>query len=214
MITQKDTTIYRGVIEADHPLTTYADLNCKVVQPMFSFFRRPITNIQPLSDFTLLEVYDYITGPEAKENTLKLRCFSDAKQAKKFKAFNFDYCTFSGRFSVRSDSKLLQHSGLMCLDFDHVPNWDLLCKQLINDEHFTTQLLFRSPSGDGIKWIVNLNPTLEQAGLTHAQYFCSISNYIKARYNIEADPSGKDISRACFLPYAPDAVFNFKILES
>lgn len=40
------------------------------------------------------------------------------------------------------------------------------------------------------------------------EYFRAVSNYIKKTYGVEPDKSGKDIARACFLPYDPDAFIN------
>lgn len=124
--------------------------------------------------------------------------------AKKFKANNFDYCTFSGTFTSRSDKALIQHSGLLCVDFDHLKDVSTLFQRLLNDEYFDTQLLFRSPSGDGLKWIIPIDTTTA----THADFFRAIANYIQQTYGIEADKSGKDISRACFLPHDPQAFIN------
>ncbi|MFN5784539.1 MAG: BT4734/BF3469 family protein [Flavobacteriia bacterium] len=39
-----------------------------------------------------------------------------------------------------------------------------------------------------------------------------MSNYLKHNYRIEADPSGKDISRACFLCHDPNAFIHPKHL--
>lgn len=192
----------------------YADSNIgktaksAVSGPLFSFFRAPITNTKPHSFFTLLEAYNYIVGAQAKERTEKLRSFGDAKKSRIFKAANFDYCTFSGTFTTRSDKALIKHSGLLCIDFDHLQNFDSLRSQLLQDEYFDTQLLFRSPSGDGLKWIVEID--LSQA--SHADYFRAVANYLFQTYGVEADKSGKDISRACFLPHDPNCFINSKYL--
>lgn len=174
----------------------------------FSFFASPINNTRPSKNFTLLDAYRYIIGDTAKERTLKLRSFADAKQSRMFKAANFDYCTFSGTFTSRSDKALIKHSGLLCIDFDHLQNLDSLRSQLLQDEYFDTQLLFRSPSGDGLKWIVEID--LSQA--SHADYFRAVANYLFQTYGVEADKSGKDISRACFLPHDPNCFINSKYL--
>lgn len=42
----------------------------------------------------------------------------------------------------------------MCLDFDHVENIMELKQKLLNYEYFDTELLFVSPSGNGLKWII------------------------------------------------------------
>lgn len=175
----------------------------------FSFFSSPITNTKPSKNFTLLDAYYYIKGDTAKERTKKLRSFADAKQSRMFKAANFDYCTFSGTFTTRTDKALINHSGLLCIDFDHLPKLDSLRSQLLKDEYFDTQLLFRSPSGDGLKWVIEID--ISQT--THADYFRAVANYLFQTYGIEADKSGKDISRACFLPHDPNCFINPKYLN-
>jgi hypothetical protein len=172
--------------------------------PMFSFFKSPITNTQPHSRATLRQIYNAIRGDYYKEQTDKLRTITDPQQARKFKAQNFDYCTFSGIFTTRSDKAQLSHSGLICFDFDHIENINTLRFQLLKDEYLNTQLLFKSPSGNGLKWIVSIEPNPH----THADYFHAISDYLKQKYNVEVDKSGKDLSRACFLPYDPHAYIN------
>ncbi len=179
-----------------------------VNSPLFSFFSSPITNTKPSKNFTLLDAYNYIIGDTAKERTQKLRSFADAKQSRMFKAANFDYCTFSGTFTTRSDKALIKHSGLLCIDFDHLQNLDSLRSQLLQDEYFDTQLLFRSPSGDGLKWIVEI----DISQVPHADYFRAVANYLFKTYGVEADKSGKDISRACFLPHDSQCFINQKFM--
>ena len=96
---------------------------------------------------------------------------------------------------------MLQHSNLLTIDFDHLENLQELKAQLLNDEYFETEMLFTSPSGDGLKWIIRI----DVSEVTHSEYFTAVANYIKHTYNIEVDQSGKDVSRACFLPYDPTA---------
>lgn len=173
-------------------------------KPQFSFFKAPISNTKPHQCVSLLDVYRYIVGDSAKQKTATLRAFTDSRQAKAYKANNFDYCTFSGTFTQRNDKALTQHSGLLCLDFDHLKDLETLFQRLLEDEYFDTQLLFRSPSGDGLKWVI----PIDTAECSHANYFRAVANYIQHTYNVEVDKSGKDLSRACFLPHDPNAFIN------
>jgi hypothetical protein len=172
--------------------------------PLFSFFKAPISNTKPHKAVSLLQIYNAIKGNYYQERTQKLRAISDVAQARQFKASNFDYCTFSGVFTTRNDKNLLQHSGLMAVDFDHLPNLETLRQALLADEYFDTQLLFVSPSGDGLKWIISVDTTTT----THGDYFAAVANYILQTYGVEVDKSGRDISRACFLPHDPQAFIN------
>jgi hypothetical protein len=174
-----------------------------------SFFKAPIKNTIPHKTVSLVQVYNAITGEYYKQHTEKLRSISDTVQARKYKAANFDYCTFSGVFTARNDKSLVTHSELMCIDFDHVQNTDTLRQALLADEYFDTQLLFVSPSGDGLKWIIEINTRKA----SHGEYFASVANYILQTYSVEVDKSGKDISRACFIPFDPNAFINPLLLN-
>ena len=175
-----------------------------IVVRHFSFFKAPIRNTIPYKSISLLDAYNYIVGDYAKKRTQKLRSITDPKQARQYKATNFDYCTFSGIFQTRNDKALVNHSGLLCIDFDHLQNVDLLRNQLLQDEYFETQLLFVSPSGDGLKWIISINTVKA----SHSEFLAAVANYILQTYKVEVDKSGRDISRACFLPYDPQAFIN------
>ena len=181
-----------------------------IEEASFSFYKAPIKNTVPHKTATLFQIYNAITGDFYKEHTDKLRSITDPKQARQFKASNFDYCTFSGVFTSRNDKKIVQHSGLMAVDFDHLPNLEEVRQSLLVDEYFDTQLLFVSPSGDGLKWIIPIDTTTTP----HSEYFAAVANYILQTYGIEVDKSGRDISRACFLPHDPNAFISPLILEN
>ena len=176
--------------------------------PLFSYFKNPVTNIFPSKQANLLEVYHLIKSDSFITATDTLRNSEDAKKAKEYKAAHFDYVTFSGTFSKRTDKALLQHSGLLTIDFDHVAHPQSLKQQLLGDEYFETELLFISPSGDGLKWVIPIDLTKA----THQDYFKSISNYILHQYQVKIDPSGKDTSRACFLPHDAGVYINPKYI--
>lgn len=176
----------------------------KVEEASFSFFKAPIINTKPHKAVSLLQIYNAIKGDYYKDRIQKLRAISDVGQARKYKAANFDYCTFSGTFTTRNDKALIKHSELLCVDFDHLQNLNDLKSRLLADEYFDTQLLFVSPSGDGLKWIIPIDTT----ATPHSQYFAAIANYIQQTYGVEVDKSGRDISRACFLPYDPQVYIN------
>lgn len=166
-----------------------------------SFFKAPVRNVFPAETMRLHQVFALITSDKYKRITEDLRAISDVKEARKFKANRFDYVTFSGTFEKRNDNNLLEHSNLLTIDFDHLDNLQELKTALLNDEYFETEMLFTSPSGDGLKWIIRI----DVSEVTHSEYFTAVANYIKHTYNIEVDQSGKDVSRACFLPYDPTA---------
>lgn len=166
-----------------------------------SFFKAPVRNVFPSQTLSLGKIYELIISDMYKAITEDLRSIEDIKERRKFKANRFDYVTFSGVFERRNDKYLQKHSNLITIDFDHLEDLNKVREQLLSDSYFETELLFVSPSGDGLKWIIRID--LEEA--TQAEYFIAISNYIKQTYNIEVDASGKDVSRACFLPHDANA---------
>lgn len=183
-----------------------------MVRKPFQFYRAPIMNVQSRTTMTIKEAYQYITSLEPMERTHKLRAFNDEKEAKKFKAQNFDFALFSGTFRQRKAEALSEHSGLICLDFDHVGNhrqrWALR-EKLLKDPYFKTELLFTSPSGDGLKWIVSIDIDRHD----HLTWFIALQNYIRHTYGVEADKACKDVCRACFLPHDASCYVNPIILQ-
>jgi hypothetical protein len=180
----------------------------KPAPPVFSYFTKPVSNVIPSRQVSLVEVYYLLKGNELASCTSTLRNISDPKEARKYKAQNFDYVTFSGTFAKRNDANLQKHSGLLTIDFDHIEDIPSLKGALLNDNYFETELLFISPSGDGLKWVIPIDLTKAK----HHDYFKAVTNYVFHTYNLEIDQSGKDISRACFLPHEPETFINPKYL--
>ena len=170
--------------------------------PTFSFFRRPVQNLNPCATWTLEDAWRYITGSEAAEATEQLRSLTNKDEQRKFKSTHFDYVTFSGTFKKRGKGQLIHHSGLLCLDFDNVSDVESLFKRLLQDKCFMTRLLFRSPSGNGLKWVIQIDCSDAE---DHDEYFESLLEYCTQTYGITPDQQCRDIGRACFLPHDPDA---------
>ncbi|MBW6536606.1 MAG: hypothetical protein K0B11_16470 [Mariniphaga sp.] len=179
------------------------------IKQKFSFFKSPVTNVTPYRDITLLDAHRVITGKYYKRQTLKLRLLSDKQENRRFKATHFPYCTFSGTFTRRNEDSLILHSGLISLDFDHMKDIQTLKLQLLKDPYFQTELLFVSPNGAGLKWIVSIDVT---GKYSHADWFQAIYNYIRETYNIEIDKSCRDVARASFLSHDKEAFIHPKYL--
>ena len=156
-----------------------------------------------------MDVYRYVVGHYACPQTEALRSMTSPADAKRYKATHFDYCTFSGLFRKRNEKELIMHSGLMCLDFDHLENKEVVKQQLLNHEYFDTELLFTSPSGNGLKWII----PVDLKGWEHSRFFKAVTNCVRATGLPMVDMSGNDVARACFLPYDPQAYINPKYNE-
>lgn len=187
--------------------------------PSFSIFRRPVTNKHPYQVVNLIDVFNYIISDFAKDRTNELRTIKDDRYRRQYKANKFDYCTFSGIFSIRTDKAIIQHSGLICLDFDHLKDVEAIFEALKEDTYFETLLLFRSPSGDGLKWVISFHDSYFRYGKDGESYsdyqvrfFAGLYNYIFNHYDVEVDRSCRNLSRACFLPHDPAAYLNPSLL--
>lgn len=168
----------------------------------FSFYKKPVMNTKPDGVWTVDDVHRYITTNEdARKNTEELRSIADEKQHREFKAKQFDCVTFSGTFSKRSADGLIEHSGLMVLDIDHVGmKVNELKGVFILDQMLQPLMVFTSPSGDGLKVVVEID--LEKAN--HLTWFYALKGYVSEIYGINIDEKCKDVGRACFLPYDRD----------
>ena len=171
--------------------------------PRVSFFKPPISNTLPSAQLSLREVHELITGDTYKLATEKLRQLTDASAIRNFKATRLPYVTFGGTFSKRSDKQLAHPSQLLVFDFDNLPLLEEVKHQLLTDRFLPTELLFTSPSGKGLKWIIRRDPTS-----THHDYFRAVAHYLQRNYGLEVDRSGADVSRACFLAKDSSAFLN------
>ena len=173
--------------------------------PSISFFRKPASSTHPHSTVSIRQVYLGIRDGRFREETESLRVITDLDERREYKKNEFNFVTFSGTFSYRNSVSLVKHSGLICLDLDHLAGrrWELR-DRLIVDPYFETELLFTSPSGDGLKWVVEID--LSRA--THLDWFKSIRNYVRVTYGVAVDESCKDVVRACYLPHDPEIYIN------
>ena len=177
-----------------------------------SFFRKPITNKRPMKTVSLFEVFCMVHERHAIVETERLRSIADHEEARRYKGQSFDYVTPCGVFSYCSDASLVRHSGLMCMDLDHLTDVEATKQRLIDDPMFETLLLFRSPSGDGLKWFV----AIDLSKCDHKTWFTAIRNYLMACHGLtekQVDASCQNVSRACFLCYDPDAYLKAELYE-
>lgn len=111
---------------------------------------------------------------------------------------------FSGTFTKRSDNSIVEHSGLICLDFDKYESDELLNEdrnKLINDKY--TFALFTSPSGNGLKLLVKIPLEIDN----HKKYFDALEKHYN---NSHFDTTSKNISRVCFESYDSELFVNKK----
>lgn len=167
-----------------------------------SLFSKPAKTVKPADKVSLVDLYKLITSDKYKQVTGEFRELENPQLKRNYKEVNFDFFTGSGIFPYRADDALKYHSGYIVIDLDDLGE-DLreVMAKLITDDSLPVLLMFVSPSGNGLKVIYGID--LSQGG--HRKWFKAISNYLRETYQLEADPSGINVSRTCFLPYDPNA---------
>ena len=165
-----------------------------------SLFSKPASTVKPVGKVSLIDLYQLIIGDKYKQPTEELRELENPNLKRDYKSQNFDYFTGSGIFPYRADDALKYHSGYIVIDLDDLKD-DLreVMAKLIGDKELYVLLMFVSPSGKGLKVVYGID--LSQGG--HRKWFTAIRNYLRENYSLEADPSGINVSRTCFLAYDP-----------
>jgi hypothetical protein len=153
-----------------------------------------ISSTIPYKDTSVFKVLELIKNGEFKTQIAKIRIESEKSKRDELKE-KLQNVTFCGVFSNRAVAGLKKHSGLACLDFDHVEQLEQLRSEINNDAF--TFASFVSPSGDGLKVLVKI-PFVDN-NEDYKDYYIEASKHYSKYFN--ADPATKDISRACFLSF-------------
>ena len=101
---------------------------------------------------------------------------------------------FSGEFSQRANEHIVNHSGLLCLDIDHLEDGTSLKLALASDDH--VQACFISPTGSGLKVLLRIAPDVT----SHERSFLAAQKYFRERYSAKVD-NCKDVARLCFVSH-------------
>lgn len=167
----------------------------------FSFFKAPITNTVPFLDYSVKSAIEAIKSNKYEDVITRLRK-SDNPSVRNALKNSLDYFTFSGRFKRRVTDGLIEHSGIICLDFD-----DLKAEQI---KEVTSKLrevsvvlaFFISPGGLGIKVLVKIDAK------RHLESYHSLRAFFQDNFEIDADKGVNDFTRACFVSWDPEAYLN------
>ena len=176
---------------------------------------------KPFGAWTIEQAHEYIISDAAKSDTEALQrsyteylrrkpsmSEAEAKQAydmmSDFKKKHFITATFAGVFSYRNSSSCTLRSPYMVLDFDDLQDEKEardLQHRLMDDKYIEVALSFLSPKGHGLKAVVVLPEWTN--GKTYQEQYRQMQHYMNFHYGYAIDRSGKDLSRACFLPHDP-----------
>lgn len=148
-------------------------------------------------------VLDRIREGKHRDLIMSIRNEKDKTQRNELKK-NLPAICFSGTFSKRSDDAIINHSGLICLDFDGYDNLDemMIDKERISKDKYTMSV-FVSPSGNGLKVIVKIPSEVDN----HKRYFDALGEHFNSD---KFDVSTKNVSRVCYESYDQDIYINME----
>jgi hypothetical protein len=180
-----------------------------ILDATFSYFDAPLTNVIPSKEMTVEKVLPILRkDTNLSMETMKLRAtgtdrisYSDLKKTK------FPYATFSGRFTRRNNSNLTEHSGLICIDLDHLgKDLDSIRKKVEEDlDHVV--LSFISPGGDGLKVIYPVDIKVAP----HEKWVKVYEEHLRKiteNSSLKVDAQCRDVARACLIPHDSFAFLN------
>lgn len=142
-----------------------------------------------------------IRNGKSRELVEKIRQ-EDSKAGRNLLKKGLPAILFSGKFSERKDDAMVQHSGVICIDFDGFDDeWEMLDyrHQLQTDPY--TYSVFTSPSGDGLKVLVKIPADK----VNHRNYFESLQDHYNSP---KFDKSCKNESRICYESYDAEIYVN------
>jgi hypothetical protein len=172
----------------------------------FSTFKN-VKDTKPTGDCTAAEFINWIQKDAHKDTCDAIRRAPDKDTRSALKA-TLPAVTASGRFSKRSISALLEHSGILIADLDLDDNEHLIEHMAATRERLCADnmvhFLFQSPSG-GLKVGVKINAT---DTATHKAAFVTVRDWFLDTHGLVIDNACSDVSRLCFLSHDTEAHYN------
>lgn len=171
------------------------------VATIFKGFKNPVENK------SLIILTKEIKEGKYKEQVIQvtqLATQGNKEEADKLKKL-LPAFTPSGTFEGgRKLEYLIQYSQFIILDLDKLAPDDLQAAFQKAAAISYTFCCFRSPSGNGIKILVEVTSTQEH----HLQAYNQVADYYEQQIGLPIDRSGKDITRLCFVSYDPETYRN------
>ncbi|MCX2432167.1 BT4734/BF3469 family protein [Pedobacter sp. GR22-10] len=123
--------------------------------------------------------------------------------------------TFSADFkSKRTRTSISSYNEILVLDIDKLASEQMIIlkNQFANDPYIFA--CWESPSKVGLKGLIHFEFDnefpVEDFNFRHTYGFRKVYQYIQAKYGIEIDTSGSDVTRLCFFSYDPDLEISSK----
>jgi hypothetical protein len=161
------------------------------------------TDPDPKSQLTLDEVIRQIREGAEKSRIDKMRKSPwDGAGVEQIKT-RLPAISWSGTFSRRANAGLIQHSGLLCADLDHLDGEleGVRAKLTLSPHLF---VLFLSPTGRGLKAVFRCPADVAK----HSGSYRAIERHVKELTGVAIDQKCKDVARLCFMSYDPELFYN------
>ncbi|MEI8047353.1 MAG: VapE domain-containing protein [Bacteroidota bacterium] len=158
-------------------------------------------------DLALPAVLDHIQNGRYREQIENLRALllQGKKDEYKSRKKSLPAFTTSATFMGGRKMEFLQeYTGIVILDFDEIPDNQLLILKSTASAIPFTLACFISPSNNGLKILIQTDAKLEN----HEAVFNELKMVYEDLLNFPIDPSGKDVTRLCFFSYDPELYFN------
>jgi len=159
------------------------------------------------TDFQEIDIREYLNDVRTGRFSEEINAFRESKgQPKDVRTRlknRIPAVTISGTFNEKvANANLKQHSGFICIDFDHVENISDFKTTLENDQ-YTYSVLY-SASGEGLAALVRIDAN------RHADAYNGLKNYYFRTYTQLIDKSCSNVSRLRFLSIDQNLFINQK----
>jgi predicted P-loop ATPase len=172
--------------------------------PLITFFKN---FNEPIADKQLDDTLKAIGSGVWEKQITKLRDYLAKGNQSEFENYKKSLPAFtpSGTFAGgRKLEYLKAYSCFLVLDIDKLSDSKLLKTKEVVKKSKLCYACFISPSGKGLKILVNVNSDKEN----HKTAFLQLQSHFEKLLNVEIDKSGKDITRLCFVSFDPEIYIN------
>jgi len=162
---------------------------------------------QPVENKSLMLIAKDIASDKYKAEITEIRSLlahgkKEEADTKKKKLLAF---TPSAVFEEKRQMPFLKmYNGFVHLDFDKLTPEQLQAAFAIISSIPYTFVCFISPSGNGLKVLIEVNTGL----VNHEQAYLQVTQFYEKATGLKADPSCKDVTRLCFVSYDPNLYKN------
>lgn len=158
---------------------------------------------EPIATIPWQQVIENIGSDRYKAYIEKARTIKDPDEYREYKK-KLPAVTFSGEFTKRNKDEILNATGFIIPDLDHLGDVERVFELLKQDEN--VWFVFRSPSGDGLKCGIRAESIKTDEDIK--EFYYSVERYFQEVYGLKIDPACKDICRLTFVSYDPDLWIN------